>query len=229
VALVRIDPVTALPLRQQNGQCTRCLPNEIGEALGEVSEPNGKQSGRFEGYADVEATKSKVLRDVFATGDAWYRSGDLMRLDEQGFFYFVDRVGDTYRWKGQNVSTVEVAAVVSACPGVMDAVVYGVLIPGTEGRVGMAALVVNADFNLSSCRQYFAANLPEYARPLFYRLVPAIEITDTFKLKKQDLVLQGYDPAVCHDQLYFDDRQLGSCVPLDAALFRQLQSGRSQL
>jgi fatty-acyl-CoA synthase len=229
VALVKIDPATALPLRQQNGQCTRCLTNEIGEAIGEVSEPSGKQSGRFEGYADAEATKSKVLRDVFANGDAWYRSGDLMRLDEHGFFYFVDRVGDTYRWKGQNVSTVEVAAVVSACRGVIDAVVYGVLIPGTEGRVGMAALVVNSDFDLNTCRQYLAGSLPEYARPLFYRVVPAIEITDTFKFKKQDLVLQGYDPTVCHDQLYFDDQQRGSCVPLDAALFRQLQSGGPQL
>jgi fatty-acyl-CoA synthase len=113
--------------------------------------------------------------------------GDLMRKDQSGYFYFIDRVGDTFRWKGENVSTTEVAETVSGCPGVTDAIVYGVTIPGTEGRVGMATVVVSQDFDLVAFRQHLAERLPEYARPLFVRVRGAIEMTTTFKPKKQEL------------------------------------------
>src|SRR5213076_3335037 len=111
VALVRFDTEAGAPVRDEAGHCLRCAPDEVGEAIGALSRPGGQDGGRFEGYADPEASKQKILRDVFAEGDAWYRTGDLMRQDEQGFFYFVDRVGDTFRWKGENVSTGEVTAV----------------------------------------------------------------------------------------------------------------------
>src|SRR2546430_847785 len=183
------------------GRCLRCAPDEVGEAIGALSRPGGQDGGRFEGYADAEASQQKILRDVFAEGDAWYRTGDLMRQDDQGFFYFVDRVGDTFRWKGENVSTGEVAAVISACPGVSDAAVYGVAVPGTEGRAGMAAIVVEARFEPAALRPHLQA-LPAYARPLFIRIVPSIELTGTFRLKKNELAPQGYDPAPVSDPLY---------------------------
>src|SRR5256885_2511728 len=191
VALVRFDTEAGAPVRDEAGHCLRCAPDEVGEAIGALSRPGARDGGRFEGYADPEASKQKILRDVFAEGDAWYRTGDLMRQDDQGFFYFVDRVGDTFRWKGENVSTGEVTAVITACPGVSDAVVYGVGVPGTEGRAGMAAVVVAAQFELAALRRHLQA-LPAYARPLFIRIVPSIELTGTFRLKKSELARQGY-------------------------------------
>jgi len=229
VALVKFAPASGAPLRDQAGLCVRCDVNEAGEAIGEISNASGKQSSRFEGYADDTASQQKVLRDVFARGDAWYRSGDLLRKDEHGYFYFVDRVGDTYRWKGENVSTSEITAVITACPGVSDAAVYGVTVPGADGRAGMAALVVNPKFDLGIFRRHIAAQLPEYARPLFLRIVTSIELTGTFKLRKQELALQGYDPDRVADDLYFDDKQRQGYVRLDAALAAQLRAGKQRL
>ncbi len=229
VALVRFDSDTDMPVRDPAGHCVRCGPDEVGEAIGEVTNASGRPSGRFEGYANSAASEKKVLRDVFAAGDAWYRTGDLMRQDAQGFYYFVDRVGDTYRWKGENVSTTEVTAVITACRGVADAAVYGVSVPNTEGRAGMVALVPSADFDLAELRRHLSGRLPDYARPLFVRIVPAIELTGTFKLKKQDLARQGYDPARIADELYFDDRRRDGYVPLDTALHQRLQAGTQRL
>jgi len=228
VALVRFDTEAGAPVRDEAGHCLRCAPDEVGEAIGALSRPGARDGGRFEGYADPEASQQKVLRDVFAEGDAWYRTGDLMRQDDQGFFYFVDRVGDTFRWKGENVSTGEVTAVLGACPGVSDAVVYAVPVPGTEGRAGMAAVVVAAQFELAALRRHLQA-LPAYARPLFIRIVPAIELTGTFRLKKGELARQGYDPARVSDPVYFDDRSLEAYVRVDAALYERLRAGSLRL
>jgi len=225
VALVQFDAEVGMPSRNQSGYCVRCAPNEVGEALGELVDAGRADSGRFEGYTDSEASKQKLLRNVFDPGDTWYRTGDLMRQDEHGFFYFVDRVGDTFRWKGENVSTTEVAAVITASPGVTDAVVYGVAIPNTDGRAGMAALVVDAEFNLDAFRRYVFDRLPAYARPLFLRLVPSIALTGTFKLNRQELAREGYDPAVVNDVLYFNDRRTQLYVRLDMALNASIQSG----
>jgi fatty-acyl-CoA synthase len=229
VALVRFDAESALPARNASGRCERCSANEIGEALGRVAiAANDSAGGRFEGYADPAASRSKVLRDVFEPGDAWYRTGDLMRQDDQGFFYFVDRVGDTFRWKGENVSTTEVADVISRCPGVRDVAVYGVAVPGSEGRAGMAALVIEPGFELSALHGQTRA-LPAYARPLFLRLVPAIELTGTFRLRKQELAATGYDPAQVSDPLYLDDRQAEAYLPLDAARYARIVEGSLRL
>ena len=224
VALVKFDLEAQAPARDASGRCVRCAPQEPGEALGQILAENG--ATHFEGYTDEAASASKILRDVFAPGDAWYRTGDLMRQDEQGFFYFVDRVGDTFRWKGENVSTTEVAEVIASCPGVADAAVYGVSVPGTEGRAGMAALVAAKGFELAELRRALAARLPDYARPLFVRIVSALELTGTFKLRKQELALEGYDPARVRDALYIDDPARGAYVPLDAELHARLQAGK---
>ena len=228
VALVKFDIETGEPIRNEEGFCIRCSANEVGEAIGKILD--GASSGsRFEGYTDKEASDRKILRNVFVNGDAWFRTGDLMRKDESGYFYFVDRVGDTFRWKGENVSTTEVADLISAYPGVIEAVVYGVAIPGTEGRAGMAAVVVSEDFGLVAFRQHLAERLPEYARPLFLRIRGEIEMTATFKPKKQDLSREGYDPAVTADVIYFNDRVRQSFVKLDAVLYERLQTGNVRL
>jgi fatty-acyl-CoA synthase len=229
VALVKFDIETGEPIRNQEGFCIRCSADEVGEAIGKILDDGASPGGRFEGYTDKEASGRKVLRNVFVNGDAWFRTGDLMRRDEKGYFYFVDRVGDTFRWKGENVSTTEVADTISAYSGVIEAVVYGVTIPGTEGRAGMAVLVVSQDFDLIVFRRHLAERLPEYARPLFLRIRGEIETTATFKPKKQDLAREGYDPVVTADAIYFNDRVSQSFVQVDAMLYERLQTGKVHL
>jgi fatty-acyl-CoA synthase len=227
VALASFDVDSQAPLRDPSGRCVRCAPGEVGEALGQIVASNDLT--RFEGYTDATASAKKILRDVFAPGDAWYRTGDLMRQDAQGFFYFVDRVGDTFRWKGENVSTTEVEAVLASLPGVTDAAVYGVNLAGMEGRAGMAALVVAPDFDLAAFGQALAARLPEYARPVFVRIVSAIELTGTFKLRKQELAAEGYDPARVRDALYVRDGPRDRYVPLDATRHTLIAAGTLRL
>jgi len=227
VALVEFDVAAGMPRRDGAGRCLRSAAGEPGEALGQILPTQG--GTRFEGYTDAAATGGKILTDVFAPGDTWYRTGDLMRQDAQGFFYFVDRIGDTFRWKGENVSTGEVAAVLAGCPGVSEAAVYGVPVANADGRAGMAALVVGADFDLAALHRVATERLPAYARPLFLRLVPAIELTGTFKLRKQELAAEGYDPAHVRGALYFDDVQRGAYVPLDAPLYARLAAGELRL
>jgi fatty-acyl-CoA synthase len=229
VALIKFDLDMGEPVRDDNGFCIRCSTNEFGEAVGKISGNRDLPGSRFEGYTDAEAADKKILRNVFASGDAWFRTGDLMRKDERGYYYFVDRVGDTFRWKGQNVSTTEVAESAKACPGVVEAIIYGVSIPGTEGRAGMAAVVVNHDFDLIAFRQHLMLHLPEYARPLFLRVRDAIEMTGTFKPKKQELVREAYNPAVIADPIYFDDRAGEVFVKLDSGLFERIRTGALRL
>jgi fatty-acyl-CoA synthase len=225
VALLRFDVDKGEPLRNAEGFCERCGPDEVGEAVGLIPGAGQDLAGRFEGYADAEASARKVLRNVFKEGDAWYRTGDLMRRDERGFYYFVDRVGETYRWKGENVSTAEVLTALTAARGVLDGVVYGVAVPGADGRAGTAALMVDSRFDLAQFRADAALRLPAYARPVFLRLLRTIESTGTFKPRKQDLVNAGFDPARIEDPLYFDDPRTQAYVPLDAALFAAISSG----
>ncbi len=157
----------------RTGAASRARPGEVGEFLGAIPDLPDSGAGRFEGYTDADATERKILRDVFQKGDRWYRSGDLLRCDDDGYFYFVDRIGDTYRWKSENVSTQEVAEALGGFPGLEIANVYGVQVPGAEGRAGMAALVLR-DRDAFDGAAFFAwveARLPDYAAPLFVRLV----------------------------------------------------------
>jgi fatty-acyl-CoA synthase len=226
VALVRFDTVAGKPVRGETGFCERCLPDEVGEAISKISANRTDAGGRFEGYTDKDASAQKILRDVFVTGDAWFRTGDLMRRDRAGFFYFVDRVGDTFRWKGENVSTTEVAGIVAACPGVIEAIVYGVTIPGTEGRVGMAAVVCEDSFDVGTFERHVAQGLPEYARPVFLRILSRLAMTSTFKPKKEELVRAGFDPMATADSIYVKHGTGGEFERLNASLFESIQYGR---
>jgi fatty-acyl-CoA synthase len=199
-------------------------------ARGETGEAIGKIAGgaaRFEGYTDMAATEKKILRDVFQSGDAWVRSGDLMRQDAQGFFYFMDRIGDTFRWKGENVATTEVAAAAASAPGVKAANIYGVAVEGHGGRCGMAALEVADGFDVEAFRAHMAQHLPAYARPVFLRIVDSLAITETFKQKKQLLAQGGFDPTTIGDALYADCGE--GYVRLDAALYARINSGLIRL
>jgi len=228
-ALVRFDVESGEPIRNQQGFCLRCAPNEIGEAIGQISDDPSSVGGRFEGYTSEQASEKRILRNVFQTGDAWVRTGDLMRKDEKGYFYFVDRVGDTFRWKGENVATSEVSEAVCVFPGVKQANVYGVIIPGADGRAGMATLVIAPDFDLLAFHAHLISRLPHYARPLFLRIRPEMEITSTFKHSKTKLVRQGYDPAATADVLYFNHPEQKAFVRLDQPLYDSIQRGEIRL
>ncbi len=228
VALIRSDE-SGEPLRDADGFCIRCDTDEPGEAIGKISGGDAPHVSQFEGYTDAGASGSKVLRNVFATDDAWFRTGDLMKKDAGGFFWFVDRVGDTFRWKGENVSTAQVAQTIGACPGVRQAVVYGVPVPGTEGKAGMAAMVVDPDFDLSAFRQHLGANLPGYACPVFVRIGASLEMTGTFKPTKGQLVREGFDPGQTEDVIWFDDRARGEFVRLDAERFAAIVNAKVRL
>src|SRR5206468_4777518 len=136
------------PARDENGLCVRCDVNQPGEAIGKVQNDPASAGSRFEGYTSAAETEKRILRNVFKTGDAWVRTGDLMRQDEKGFFYFVDRIGDTFRWKGENVATSEVAEAICRFPGIREAIVYGVAVPASDGRAGMAVVVVDRPLDL---------------------------------------------------------------------------------
>jgi len=231
MALVAYDVDAETHPRDAAGYCRESAAEEVGELLAEIRDDPRFPAARFDGYADAAATSAKVMRDVFKSGDAWFRTGDLMRRDALGYFYFVDRIGDTFRWKGENVSTTEVAETMMSFAGVREAIVYGVAAPGYEGRAGMAAVVVDeiAEFDLAGLRAHIEAALPAYARPLFLRFRTELEATGTFKPKKSALVADGFDPARVDEPLFFDDRSANAYRRLDAALFEAIVSGAKPL
>jgi fatty-acyl-CoA synthase len=219
--LVRYDVETDTHPRDAEGRMIECAPGEVGEFIGMILDLPDSGAGRFEGYTSAGATDAKILRDVFQPGDAWYRSGDLLRRDEHDYFYFVDRIGDTYRWKSENVSTQEVAEALSGFPGLEIANVYGVRVAGSEGRAGMAALVMRDAFDGEAFFAWTEQHLPRYAAPVFVRLSAQADMTTTFKLRKVDLQREGYDPARVADPLWVRDESARAYVPLDDEALRR--------
>ena len=229
LALVKFDAASGEPVRNRNGFCVRCATNEIGEAIGRIRKDSAQLGNEFEGYTSINDSERKIIRDVFAHGDSWYRTGDLMRVDAGGFFYFTDRIGDTFRWKGENVATTEVAAAITAFPGIREANVYGVRVPSTEGAAGMAAVVTDGPLDFVAFREHLDRRLPAYARPLFVRITDRIEATATFKHTKTELVRQGYDPGTTTDAIYFDNPNRRAFVRLDSAHYALIQAGTVRL
>jgi fatty-acyl-CoA synthase len=226
VVLIQFDVEQGEPVRNERGFCIRCAPNEVGEAIGPLLKGASNVGSRFEGYTDAKSSEKRIVRDVFEPGDAWFRTGDLMRKDARGFFYFVDRIGDTFRWKGENVATSEVAEAICSFPGIAEANVYGVAIPGADGRAGMATLVLTGELDLSLFRAHLTGRLPSYACPLFLRIRNELEVTTTFKYAKTDLVRQGYDPLATTDIIYYNHPDHACFVRLDKRLYDCIQTGQ---
>jgi fatty-acyl-CoA synthase len=225
IELARFDPEAQTPVRGPDGFCIRAGPGEVGECLGVIA--SGART-EYAGYVNRADSEKKVLKNAFKPGDRWFLTGDLMTRDRDGYFYFVDRVGDTFRWKGENVSTSEVAAALLAVPGVKEAIVYGVAVPHHDGRAGMAAMVVDQVFDLAGLRDRLETTLPAYAQPLFLRLTPALATTGTFKPRKVDLITEGFDPGAGADRLFFHDRENGF-IPLTPALHDHILAGDLRL
>jgi fatty-acyl-CoA synthase len=227
-AIIRVDAELGTPVRSADGLCIPCARSEAGEAIGRIGTANNA-GGRFEGYTDLGATEKKILRDVLVPGDAWFRTGDLMTRDNSGYFRFVDRLGDTFRWKGENVATSEVNEAVAQCPGVAEAATYGVKLPGNDGRAGMVAIVADHGFDLRELRDHLSRRLPAYACPVLVRICATLESTETFKQKKHQLVREGFDPACVKDPLFFLEVNSGGYRPLNADAYAHLMNGSLRL
>ncbi|BFG05985.1 long-chain fatty acid transport protein 1 [Drosophila madeirensis] len=221
ISIIRADPHTGEPLRNKKGLCERCEPNETGVFIGKIVK--GNPCREFLGYVDTKASFKKVVYDVFAKGDMAFISGDLLVSDERGYLYFKDRTGDTFRWKGENVSTSEVEAQLSNLAGYKDVIVYGVSIPQTEGRAGMAAIYdPTREVKVELLGQELAKVLPNYARPQFLRFLRKIDLTGTFKLRKVELQQQGFDPAAIEDELFYVGPD-GVYLPLTQSVYERIQ------
>ncbi|XP_022125784.2 long-chain fatty acid transport protein 4 [Pieris rapae] len=225
IALVKIDELGNV-IRGPDGYCIRCQPNEPGMFIGLISQRNAARA--YHGYVDKSASNKKVETDVFSKGDAAFVSGDILVADDYGYLFFRDRTGDTYKWKGENVATAEVEDALGPVLDRRDCVVYGVSIPQTEGRAGMAAIAdPERTLDLSKLAAHLDHSLPSFARPLFLRLTKDIEITSTFKLKKLQYQKEGVDPDVIKDPLYF--RSGAGFVPITTPLFNDISNGKVKL
>ena len=226
--IVKFDVVNEKVVRNEDGFCIECEDDEAGEVIGLI--PNeDKFSGKFEGYTDKEATAKKILKDVFEKGDQWFSSGDLLKRDKDGYYFFVDRIGDTFRWKSENVATSEVSEAISTFAGVKEANVYGVLVPGEDGRAGMASIVPGEEFSINGLYEHLSQHLPKYSIPVFIRISKEIEVTGTFKYKKTDLVKDGFDPSVVKDQMYYASTSENDYIGLDANVFKKISDHELKL
>ena len=224
--LVKFDVVEECPIRGEDGFCIRADVDEPGEVLGKITNV-GRQS--FSGYHDKKATEAKILNDVFEKGDKWFRTGDLVCRDADNYIYFVDRIGDTFRWKGENVATNEVSDAMSKYSGVELANVYGVEVPGFEGKAGMAAITVSSEFAMLGLAEHLRTTLPAYAVPLFLRIQPEAETTGTFKFRKVELVKQGFDLSQIDDPVWFLEPGAGEYSELDEAISDSIIAGEYRL
>ncbi len=227
IKLVKIDLDTQKPVRGSDGFCLAVGLDEPGEALGSIDPDDARY--RFDGYGSKSETEKKLLRDVFEKGDLYFRTGDLMRVDRHGYYYFVDRLGDTFRWMAENVSTGEVASAFSSFSGVSQSNVYGVEVPGYDGRAGMAAYVRSGDIDHHRLYLHLTDQLPQYAMPIFLREQRAAETTGTFKFKKIDLVKQGFDPQKTKDPLYVLDRNAKTYTLMTKTIHGQILTGKTRL
>ncbi|XP_023423303.1 long-chain fatty acid transport protein 3 isoform X2 [Cavia porcellus] len=222
-SLIRYDVTTGEPVRDARGRCVATSPGEPGLLVAPVS-----QQSPFLGYAGgPELARGKLLQDVFQPGDVFFNTGDLLVCDDQGFLRFHDRTGDTFRWKGENVATTEVAEVFEALDFLQEVNIYGVTVPGHEGRAGMAALVLRPPHTLDLKQLYSHVheNLPSYARPRFLRLQESLATTETFKQQKVRMANEGFDPSTLSDPLYILDQTAGAYLALTPARYSALLAG----
>ncbi|KAF7225553.1 long-chain fatty acid transport protein 1a [Nothobranchius furzeri] len=228
IRLVKVNEDTMELVRDSRGLCMPCRPGEPGLLVGRINQKDPLR--RFDGYASQESTKKKIAHNVFKKDDSAYLSGDVLVMDELGYMYFRDRSGDTFRWRGENVSTTEVEGILSNLLHQTDVAVYGVSIPGVEGKAGMAAIAdVTGSFDCSSFLQNIQRVLPSYARPVFLRISPQVDTTGTFKIQKTRLQKEGFDPRLTSDQIYFLNSRAARYEAVNEELFTTIVEGRVSL
>uniref|UniRef100_A0AAY5K4D6 long-chain-fatty-acid--CoA ligase n=1 Tax=Esox lucius TaxID=8010 RepID=A0AAY5K4D6_ESOLU len=225
IRLVKVEEVTMELVRDRRGLCVPCRPGEPGLLVGRINQKDPLR--RFDGYANQDATRKKIANNVFKKNDSAYLSGDVLVMDELGYMYFRDRSGDTFRWKGENVSTTEVEETLSGLLGQADVAVYGVSVPDVEGKAGMAAIAdPTGTFDCETFLREVQQALPPYARPVFLRISPQVDTTGTFKIQKTRLQREGYDPRFSTDQIYFLNSRAGRYETVNEELYSAIAEGR---
>ncbi|KAG8448007.1 hypothetical protein GDO86_015200 [Hymenochirus boettgeri] len=228
IRLMKVNEDTMELIRSPQGLCISCKPGEPGQLVGRIIQSDPLR--RFDGYVNESATNKKIARNVFKQGDMAYLTGDVLVMDELGYMYFRDRTGDTFRWKGENVSTTEVEGTLSRLLGQADVVVYGVEVPGTEGRAGMAAIAdPSGNCDLEKFGRDLRKTLPVYAHPVFLRILPEVNKTGTYKFQKTDMRKEGFNPYLLKDSLYVLDSQKGRYIPLNEDVYNRIQQGKLKL
>ncbi|XP_015281339.1 PREDICTED: very long-chain acyl-CoA synthetase isoform X2 [Gekko japonicus] len=225
--VIKYDVEKDEPVRDENGYCIKVPRGEVGLLVCKIT-----RFAPFSGYVGAKSqTEKKKLRDVFQKGDVYFNSGDLLMIDHDNFIYFHDRVGDTFRWKGENVATTEVADILGLLEFIEEVNVYGVPVPGHEGRIGMASIRLKEGCEFAGGRIYrhIADFLPTYARPYFVRIQDAIEITGTFKYRKVQLAEEGFNPEVIKDAMYFLEDKEKSYVPLTTDIYNSICNNSRKL
>jgi citronellyl-CoA synthetase len=223
VFIVKVDEDTKEILRDMQGRCILCKPGETGIALVLVTSGND-----FTGYKSTEATQKKLVRDVNEEGDVYFNTGDFLKLHEDRWVSYVERSGDTFRWKGENVSTSEVELIITSFPNVQSSAVYGVKVPGSEGKAGMAALTLHdsQNFNIQEFSEFLISSLPRYAIPVFIRIRQNLEVTGTFKLRKINLKEEGFSLHKISDPLYVWNPNSKCLKELSPNVYNDIKSGR---
>ncbi|XP_053224666.1 long-chain fatty acid transport protein 3 [Podarcis raffonei] len=225
--LVRYDVLRGAPFRDKAGRCQRVKRGEPGLLISPVTPQTP-----FQGYAGGrELSESKLLHGVFSNRDTYFNTGDLMVRDKRGFVSFWDRTGDTFRWKGENVATTEVGEILGSLDSLLEVTVYGVTVPGHEGRAGMATVVLKPgqEFDGAQVYTHVVELLPPFARPRFLRIQEHLELTDTFKQKKVRLADEGFNPTLISDPLFFLDDAAKSYVPLTHSVWEGIAAGHVRL
>ena len=219
--IIRIDPDTNEPVRNSSGLCEIADYNEQGELIGKIMERDPLRD--FTGYKGLpNQTQKKILRDVLKRRDKYFRTGDFLKMDEEGYCYFTDRTGDTFRWRGENVSTTEIENTTSKIIKNVEVACYGVEIPGAEGRAGMIAIVHQDDINLADLSRELQERLPAYAVPLFVRVVEKLEYTATEKIIKRKLKEEAFNIKHIVDPLYFMDPVSTTYIPLTEDVYKKI-------
>ncbi|XP_050768663.1 long-chain fatty acid transport protein 6-like isoform X3 [Gymnogyps californianus] len=225
--LIKYDFQKDEPIRNKHGWCEKVKKGEAGLLISKVNAKNP-----FFGYAgNKRHTEKKLLCEVFKKGDLYFNTGDLMVQDHENFLYFWDRIGDTFRWKGENVATTEVSDVIVMLDFIQEANVYGVSVPDHEGKAGMASLILkqNTSLDLEQMYKQVVTYLPSYACPLFLRVQEKMEMTGTFKQQKFRLVDEGFNPSTISDPLYFLDNSKKAYVLLTKEVHEMILSGKMKL
>ncbi len=224
-AVVEYDIEEEVFAKDENGFCRKIEKGGTGMLIFET--PEGK--GQFTGYTDAKETEKKILRDVFEKGDCWFNTGDMIRLIGYGHYQFADRVGDTFRWKGENVATHEVEEIVNSFPQIAESTTYGISMPGSDGRLGMTSVIPFADFenfDFAGFAAHLTQSLPAYAVPRFLRLKKEFETTATHKIKKVQLQQDGFDLKSIKDPLYVLIPGQEEFIPLTDDLYTEVQNGK---
>lgn len=222
-AMVEYDTENDAPVRDGRGFMKKVGKGKAGLLIMEISEKTP-----FAGYSDKKKTQEKIFRDVFKKGDMWFNTGDMLKNMGFGHAQFADRLGDTFRWKGENVATQEVEKAIDAYPGVSSSAVFGVTMPGSDGKAGMAAIVrdTKESFDLDGLADHLRKVLPKYAVPLFVRFVADFEWTATHKIKKTNLKNEGYDPALAGPDLYVLLPDGGKYEILNQEILSNIKAGK---